>query len=173
VAVAQPQVLGFSCESNISPSLAALLQSRLSLSDAQLQRWWWRAQALGFSCESNISPSLTALLQLRLSLSDAQLRKVVALCQRCTSCGGASCALRVATRLVGWRRREQQRAESSSQRRCERRHRAGSRVAATAPESQNARAHARGLSLPCRFLSRVLRVAAAVSASINMCGRSE
>ena len=36
--MAQPQVLGFSCESNISPSLAALLQSRLSLSDAQLQK---------------------------------------------------------------------------------------------------------------------------------------
>ena len=38
---AQPYVIGFSFESNISPSLAALLQSRLSpsaLSDAQLQK---------------------------------------------------------------------------------------------------------------------------------------
>ena len=41
--MAQPSVLGFSFESNISPSLAALLQSRLSLSDAQLWQvvvWW-------------------------------------------------------------------------------------------------------------------------------------
>ena len=39
--MAQPQVLGFSFESNISSSLAALLQPRLSLSalsNAQLQR---------------------------------------------------------------------------------------------------------------------------------------
>ena len=49
VVVAQAQALSVSCESNISPSLAALLQSRLSLSEAQL---WKVLVALPCRCHA-------------------------------------------------------------------------------------------------------------------------
>ena len=61
VVVALPSVLGYSFESNISPSLEAL-QSRLALSEAQLRKVVVALPSvLGFSFESNIGPKLDYL----------------------------------------------------------------------------------------------------------------
>ena len=75
--VAPPSVLGLSFESNISPSLAAL-QSRLALSDAQLQKVVVALPSvLGYSFESNIGPKLDYLQStVSLSLDDMRDRVV-------------------------------------------------------------------------------------------------
>jgi len=71
-----PQVLGYSYEANIEPSLAAL-QRRLDLSEAELKKIVLKLPpVLGCSYEANIEPSLAAL-QRRLDLSEAELKKIV------------------------------------------------------------------------------------------------
>ena len=77
--MAQPQVLGYSFESNILPSLTAL-QSRLALSDAQLKKVVvGLPSVLGYSFESNIGPKLD-YLQSTVSLSLDDMRDRVVVC---------------------------------------------------------------------------------------------
>ncbi|KAJ8603196.1 hypothetical protein CTAYLR_003805 [Chrysophaeum taylorii] len=76
--LAKPQVLGYSYESKIAPSLAAL-QNRLGLSESELKRVILAMPSvLSYSYEANVEAKL-AFLQHELELSDEQLReKVVA-----------------------------------------------------------------------------------------------
>ena len=93
--VAQAQALSVSCESNISPSLAAL-QSRHALSDAQLQKVVVALPSvLSYSFESNIGPKLD-YLQSTASLSLDDMREQVV---RCPAILGYSQALCYRPRL--------------------------------------------------------------------------
>ena len=72
----QPSVLGYSIDSQITPSLAAL-QSRLSLSGPELKKVvMGLPQLLGLSYTCHTLPTLEALKS-RLSLSEPELKKVV------------------------------------------------------------------------------------------------
>jgi hypothetical protein len=119
--VAQPHVLGFSCESNISPLLAALLQSRLSLSDAQLQKVVVaRAGARLQLRVEHITVSQGAVSEGGGAAQAVhELRRRELRAASCDASGGLA-AERAAARRVQLTAR------------CERRHRAGSRVAAAA-----------------------------------------
>ena len=69
-----PQVLGYSIEGNILPSLTAL-QARLGLSEAELRTVVLRLPAvLGYSMDDNVLPTID-FLQGELGLTDKRLRE--------------------------------------------------------------------------------------------------